>query len=181
MNLQLRRSALAALFLGLGLFALPGCRATTRGNDSHWTVSSLGPRMGYHLLGYRADRDGTYREHQYEEKKSIDLTLRRHFLNDDPYNPFEPDDPAFFAPRPPHSILPNPLYYFHLESIATGLAFLSGAGVFIPVPIGSLLGTLEEGGGHEFAEGIHQTITGDFGPARSAPPPVSEFHVRNPG
>ena len=181
MNLPLRRGALAVLLLlpGLGSLALTGCRSAPGGNPSHWNIESLAPRMGYHFLGYREDLDGSYREHQYAQKKSIDLTLRRHFLNNNPENPFEAADSSLSRPRPPHSILPNPLHYFHLESVATGLAFAAATGTFVPIPIGSILGTLEEGGFEEFGEGISNTLTGNFDSTTDEPPSVEDFRVRN--
>lgn len=179
MKIQLRRGALAAFCLANGLLALSGCRSAPGQDDSHWNIESLGPRVGYHAFGYREDLDGTYREHQWREKQDINLTLRRHFLNNNPDNPFEASDPGRNRPRPPHSILPNPINYFHLESVMTGLAFAATSGTFIPIPIGSIIGTLEEGGGEEFMEGISNTVSGSFGNTLDEPPTVEEFRVRN--
>ena len=50
---------------------------------------------------------------------------------------------------------------------------------FIPIPIGSLLGTLETGGGEEFWNGITQTFSGNFRGTIGEPAPVEEFRVRN--
>ncbi len=183
MKIQLRRGALAVLLpvLGLGSLGLQGCRSAPGQEDNHWNIESIVPRVGYHFFGYREDIDGTYREHQWREKMDINLTLRRHFLNNNPENPFEASDPGRSGGRPPHSILPNPIYYFHLESVATGLAFAAATGTFLPIPIGSVLGTLEEGGGEEFMEGITNTLSGSFGNTLDEPPTVEEFRVRNHG
>ena len=55
--------------------------------DSHWTVQSTFPRMGRFFLGYDSQRDGTYKDFAYARKQSVELTLRRHFLNHNPDNP----------------------------------------------------------------------------------------------
>lgn len=171
-----RRGLLSSLALAA---LLAGCRSSPGNETSHWNIESLVPRAGYHFLGYRRDLDGTYREHQWRQKKDITLTARRHFLNNNPENPFQAEDRSLAEPRPYHSILPNPLYYFHLESVATGLVFAAASGTFIPIPIASLLGTLEPGGFEEFGAGIATTFTGSFGHTLGKPPTVEEFRVRN--
>ena len=47
------------------------------------------------------------------------------------------------------------------------------------MPIGSLLGVVEEGGTEEFGMGFSQTISGNFRGTIGEPAPVSEFRVRN--
>src|SRR5262245_28224683 len=101
----------------------------------HWSVESVPDRMVKHFTGYRADRDGSFVDYQYQKKKDINKTLRRHFANNSPDNPFEPDDPSQTARRPPHSVWPDPLYYFHAESLFTGAILLGMTGAFIPLPI----------------------------------------------
>ena len=172
---------LTALLLGLSLSALAssGCQAAPGQAHNHWNMESAGPRAAYNFLGYREGTTGSYREHQWQQKQDINLTLRRHFLNSNPYNPYQAADPSVVAPRPAHSILPDPVDYFHLESLATGGALLALSGAFIPIPIGSVLGTLEEGGWQEFGEGVSSTFSGSFHRTLDSPPSVDEFRVRN--
>jgi hypothetical protein len=168
--------ALAAIALGC---VLGSCASTPRTYDNHWNVGSLGPRLAYHGLSYNPVLSDTYRDHQWQQKQDINLTLRRHFLNSNPENPFEPEDASRRGPRPPHSILPDPIQYFHLESLMIGAALAVSTGTFVPLPIGSILGTLEKGGGEEFRQGIEQTARGDLRGSIDQPPSVEEFRVRN--
>ena len=159
--------------------ALGACNSSPGQYDNHWNVGSLGSRLAYHGLSYNPVLADSYREHQWREKQDINMTLRRHFLNNNPHNPFQPDDPSLDDPRPPHSILPNPISYFHLESIVFGAALAASGGTFIPIPVGSILATIEPGGGEEFAEGVRQTFAGDFHGTIEDPPTPEEFRVRN--
>ncbi|MEM7308625.1 MAG: hypothetical protein AAF682_18220 [Planctomycetota bacterium] len=168
-----------SLVLAAAGLALSSCASTPGPYDNHWNIGGLGPRLAYHGLSYRPDHADSYRDHQWQQKQDINMTLRRHFLNSNPDNPFQPDDPSLSNPRAPHSIVPDVVDYFHLESLAFGAAFSAISGTFIPVPIGSILGTLEKGGGHEFAQGIEQTLSGSFRGTLGEPAPVEEFRVRN--
>lgn len=172
---------LTALVLGAALaaFAGSGCQAAPGQEHNHWNLESAGSRAAYHFLGYREDQTATYREHQWQQKQDINLTLRRHFLNSNPYNPFQAADPNVVAPRPAHSLLPDPVGYFHLESLAMGSGLLALSGAFIPVPVGSLIGTFEDGGWDEFEEGISNTFSGSFRRTLDDPPSVDEFEVKN--
>ena len=126
--------------------------------DDHWNDHSVAPRVARFFLGYDAEKDGDYRDFQYQRKQDINLTLRRHFLNHNPDNPHQPDVASRYKPRPVHSIVPNPVYYIHLEGLLLGFALMGAGGGFIPLPIDSILGTLEPGGIEEFTQGISQTL-----------------------
>ena len=173
--------ALALLVAGVGLSLGTGCISAPGQESSHWNLESVGPRVMYHMTGYREDLSGSFREHQWQQKQDLNLTMRRHFLNNNPENPFQADDPGIVAPRPPHSIAPDPVDYFHLEAVAVGLGFLALSNVFIPIPINSVLGTLEEGGAEEFRAGLRATLSGSFGAELGEPAPVEQFRVRNVG
>jgi hypothetical protein len=165
---------------GLAALALAaGCRTAPNAENSHWNIQSLQPRITRQIFGYRRDLDGSFREQQWQAKQDINLTLRRHFLNNNPENPFGPEDPSYGAPRPPHSLAPNPLAYMHLESLAFGAMFLVAYGTFIPIPFGSVIASLTPGGPSEFAEGFTNTFSGSWRGNVERPPPVSEFRVRN--
>lgn len=174
-RLTVKSLALAAAAAGLG-----SCASEPQAYDNHWNIGSLGPRLAYHGLSYNPVLADSYRDHQWQEKQDINLTLRRHFLNNNPENPFQPEDTSLNDPRPPHSVLPDPIGYFHLESIFFGVGFLALTGAFIPIPVGSVLGTLEEGGGEEFSEGIRQTASGNFRGTLADPAEPGEFRVRSP-
>jgi hypothetical protein len=174
---SLQPAALPALGLLVGL--LSACSSTPGQYENHWNVEGLQPRLAYNFLGYKPYLADSYRDYSWQQKQDINLTLRRHMLNNNPLNPFEPGDPSLSEPRPPHSILPDPVDYFHVEAIAFGAAFSVLTGTFIPVPFGSIFGTLEEGGFQEFSDGIHQTASGNFRGTLAEPSTPAEFRVRN--
>src|SRR5690606_24227106 len=76
-------AVLGALAL-LGLSS--GCASSNPTTDNHWNVQWVPRSIVYHTTGYIPERDGSWREFQWNEKRAINLTLRRHFLNSDPYN-----------------------------------------------------------------------------------------------
>jgi hypothetical protein len=167
------------LLLVVPLFLL-GCRSGHHGSyfGEHWGGGSLGGRITKHFTGYRHDLDETYIDHQYRKKKDINLTLRRHFANNNPDNPFQVDDPSRIQQRPPHSVLPDPIYYMHAESLAFGLVTLGWTGAFIPIPVDSLVATVDGGWG-EMWDGVANTFTGDTGSKIESPPGTSKFEVKN--
>jgi hypothetical protein len=82
------------------LFA--GCQ-TPGLEDNHWHVSSVGPDIAYYFFGYNETMDGSYGNRFGMDMSSIGLTFRRHVLNDNPYNPLEPEPAhAPYRPEPPN-------------------------------------------------------------------------------
>jgi hypothetical protein len=173
-----------ALLLAAPLLAVPLFAACKSGlpasQGEHWKLDSVPSRMAKHFTGFRADRDGRFIDYQYEKKKSLSKTMRRHFANNSPDSPFEPDDPSQTKRRPPHSIWPDPVYYMGLESVFIGAATLGITGVFVPLPFDSLVATgtdvkntLTNDEKNEFKAGF----TGDSSALN--PPSVNEFRVRN--
>lgn len=124
--------------------------------DDHWTFDSVPPRAARALLGYDASRETSYKDFAWDRKKSISLTLRRYLFNHNPMNPNQPQQESLYAPRPVNSILPNPVNYIHVEGFLIGWAL---TGVPIPIPVDSILGTLEPGGPEEFFEGFELSIS----------------------
>lgn len=168
--------------VGAGLLA-SGCRTNTNPALDHWNIASVKARAAKSFLGYRADLDGSYRDFHVRQRQDINLTLRRHFLNNNPENPFQTPDPVYDASgRPPLSLLPNPLNYFHIEAIAIGFLTLGLWDVFLPIPIFSIVANFQEGGGEEFMQGLGEPFrTGSFGgQLERKPPKVKEFRVRRP-
>lgn len=143
------------------LFSACNANPDTNATD-HWNDAYIAPRFQRAALGYDAERDGRYVDYQYANKKSIYLTIKRHLLNQNPENPFQPEDKEFYEPRPLNSILPRPWEYINYEGLAWG-AIIAGAtgGIFVPVPIDSIIGTMSDGGADEFAEGIRRTLSND--------------------
>jgi hypothetical protein len=137
-----------------------GCNANpdTHSHD-HWNIKGLAPRVQRSVLGYDAERNGRYVDYQYANKKSIYMTIKRHGLNQNPENPFQPEDKAHYEPRPVHSIVPRPWEYINFEGLVFGAIFVGTGAGFIPIPVDSVIGTMSEGGGEEFKEGIRQTVT----------------------
>jgi hypothetical protein len=160
------------------LAALPLCIACKSGLPSqqgaHWYIDSVPARMVKHFTGYRADRDGRFIEYQFEKKKSVNRTLRRHFAGNSANSPISPEDPSQTKRRPPHSLAPDPLYYMGAESLLIGVATLGMTGSFVPVPVDSLIATLY-GGWSEFGRGFTDGADAEA----QSPPGVSKFRVKN--
>lgn len=152
----MKTSALLSAAAAALLFS--SCVSTPSKANDHWSSQSIAPRVARVMLGYDPDSDGSYRDYQWENKLHIAKTLQRHLLNWNPDNPWQPDDPDYYAPRPNLSPLPNPLSYFHIESVAIGAILYASGGAFIPIPIDSIIGTLEPGGTEEFVAGISATF-----------------------
>jgi len=148
------------------------------GLSNHWSVDSVPERIAQHFTGYRRDRNGEYIDYQYEKKKHISLTLRRHFMNNDPDSPFEPEDPSRTGRRPDHSVLPDPIYYINAEGVATGIVLVGTSGAFVPIPVDSLIATTFGGWG-EFWDGITGTFTGGGEAEAEKPVGTSKFKVKN--
>lgn len=163
--------------LAAGLL-LAACQVPTGPEANHWNLESIGPRIAYNSLGYRAEEDGSYREFQWRQKQDINHTLRRHFFNDSPTNPFQASSTEIER-RPPNSLLPDPVTFLHIDALAWGAVMLGASGAFVPIPVSSLLGMFEKGGATEFWEGIEVTATGESWDGRGMPTPPEEFRVHN--
>ncbi len=177
----MRFTLLAASGLALTLVS---CVSSPIERRNHWTPDATRPSLAYNFLGYPGPDTGryeSYRDFQWQEKQAINLTLRRHFLNRNPENPFQPFDPNYGRERPPHSPGDDAIGYFHLSSLATGFAVLlaSGGTAFVPIPLDSLFGTFEEGGRDEFVEGFERRPAAVSPHTRHVPPTPEEFQVRN--
>ena len=162
----------SALLLALPLFAACKTGLVSEQGD-HWTIDSVPRRMVQHFTGYRSSVHGEFIDFQYAKKKHINRTLRRHFANNSPENPFEAYDESMLARRHPHSLAPDPIYYMHAESLFVGFAMLGISGAFIPIPIESVTATAM-GNWDEFGRGF----TGADADAQN-PPEVEDFTVKN--
>lgn len=136
---------------------LASCSAGPNRAKDHWSAHSVGPRMSRAFLGYQSDVDGEYVDYQWKQKQSINRTISRHLLNDNPENPFTMSADTPSTQRPLHSPLPNPFTYFHVESLVYGGLMYAAMGSFIPIPVDSLIATFSPGGGEEFVHGIQTT------------------------
>ncbi|HED66990.1 MAG TPA: hypothetical protein ENJ09_15720 [Planctomycetes bacterium] len=164
--------------LGAGLLLaglLSGCRSGAGDPSSHWNIDSVDNRIVKHFTGYRGPMDGSYLEYQDQKKRDIGKTLRRHFLNDNPDNPFEVDDPDRYEARSPYGPLPDPVHWFNVESIFMGAIASGWSGTFVPIPLDSVLALFSEGGTGEF----YDSMTGDWEPITNRPPSVSSFRVKH--
>ena len=147
------------LLLAIGTcLGFAACRSQAAYEHDHWTGYSVGPSLSRNILGYSAEQDGDYKDFAWRRKKNIELTLRRHFFNNNPDNPFEPYDPDVNAPRPNHSLVPEFYRYIHVEGIAIGAATLAFSPVLYPIPVDSIIATFEEGGKEEFVAGMSETM-----------------------
>ena len=99
LRLGARAATGAALAAGAAaLSVLAGCTSAAM-ESNHWHVDSVGPRISYHFFGYQPSEDGRYWDRLRYDGSSAWLTIRRHFLNDDPTNPLLPEAPHH-AKRP---------------------------------------------------------------------------------
>ncbi len=98
--------------LVLPLVALVSACSTqgAHGND-HWSQRSISNSMGRAFIGYDEARDGDYEGHVYESRKSISATIRRHFFNHNPENPFQAYDASYFEPRHKYTVNPDTMTY----------------------------------------------------------------------
>ena len=138
-----------------------------------------------HRLGPGPNREALHRlprgrgrdlpEYQDRKKRDIGRTLRRHFLNDNPDNPFEASDPNRYEARSPYGPLPDPVHWFNVESIFMGAAAAGWSGAFVPIPLDSVLALFSKGGTGEFAD----SMTGDWEPITNRPPSVKSFRVKH--
>lgn len=171
--LPMSGSLRTAVLLALPLFV--GCKSGLPSTQSnHWAPDSVPSRFTKHFFGYRPDVDGAFIDYQYQKKKDISRTLRRHFANNSANSPVEPNDPSQTNRRPPHSLAPDPVYYMGAESVFIGLAMLGMTGSFIPIPIDSVIATVAGGWG-EFGRGFTQGADAEA----ENPPGVSKFKVKN--
>lgn len=94
----MKRVPLFALAL---VAALTGCQSATSTQNNHWHVDSIGPRVAYHAFGYRSD-EGSYLDRLRADRRALSVTLQRHILSDNPYNPLlpQPRTPPY-QPAPP--------------------------------------------------------------------------------
>jgi hypothetical protein len=169
-------STRTALLLALPLLAA-GCKSGGSSHQAeHWSIDSVPSRMVKHFTGYRSDTDGTYIDYQYGKKKAIAATFRRHFLNNSPDSPIAPEDPSQTNRRHPHSVAPDPFYYFGAESLFIGAVTLGWWGTFVPIPVDSVIATFaSEDGFSEMGRGFTEGADAEA----AKPVPTSQFRVKN--
>ncbi len=95
----MKRLSFGALAL---LAALTTACTTPAYENNHWHINSVGPRISYHFLGYTRTTDGDLDEKLWSDVDDVQLTVRRHFGNSNPENPFIPmPTQAPYRPTPP--------------------------------------------------------------------------------
>lgn len=158
-NMPTMRNAVRALSATalLATAALsPSCASWSDDIDDHWSMRSIPARAMRAATGYDASRETSYRDFAWNQKLDIELAALRYFWNWNPMNPYQDEWDRYYEPRPVNSILPNPWNYIHVEGFLLGWAIL---GVPIPIPVDSLIGTAEPGGGQEFMNGLGKGIS----------------------
>ena len=165
--------------LSLLVAAFSSCKTDPGVPESHWNIDSKPADFFKHLTGYRGAIDGSYREFQLRKKKSINLTIRRHLLNNNPHNPFQIEDPHLYDARNDWGLLPDVVGFFHFEALAFGLITFGIWGTFLPIPVDSVIAIFTPGGMGEFGRSFVGTFSGSWGHREQMPPPVSEFRVKN--
>ncbi|MEE8468301.1 MAG: hypothetical protein V3T22_07595 [Planctomycetota bacterium] len=80
----MKRSLIASALL---LLVASGCQAPAKDVNDHWTAKSVMPSISRYVLGYDADRDGDIGDWFWNDMRANGLTLRRHLINENPYNP----------------------------------------------------------------------------------------------
>lgn len=164
-----------ALF-GTALLALSASCYTTDTRYNHWRLEGLTPRVAYHLLSYDTNSGIPYRRHANQQREDINLTLRRHLLNNNPLNPSQRKN----AWQPPHrafSPLPNPIHFFHLSSVAFAGAMVGAGGPFFLFPLEVVPVMFEDGGPEEMWGGVRATFRGER--YEDLPPEPKDFKVEN--
>ncbi len=167
---------LSVLF-GTSLLALFAACHTTDTRYNHWRLEGLTPRVAYHLLSYDTNSGIPYRRHASQQRSDIDMTLRRHLLNDNPLNPSQRKN-AWQPPQKVFSPLPDPIHFFHLSSVAFAGAMVGAGGSFFLFPIEVIPVLFEEGGPEEMWGGISATFRGER--YEKLPPTPEDFEVENP-
>jgi hypothetical protein len=166
---------LATATVAVSVVISTGCSSAPNDTNSHWNIDSVDNRMVKHFTGYRGPIDGSYTDFQAAKKRSISQTLTRHFLNHNGENPLQDYDPQSAKANRPHSIAPNPISWFHAESVFFGAIFTMTATSFIPVPVDSVIALASSQGRSEFWDGF----TGKDTLGESTPPSPATFQVKN--
>ena len=172
MKTLFRNLASATLVASVVLSA--GCTTAPNDTRSGWNIDSVDNRIVKAFTGYRGPIDGSYVEYQARNKRKISQTLTRHFLNHNGENPLQAYSPESVKVRQPHSILPNPISWFHAESIFFGGIFTMSSGIFAPIPVDSILALGSSQGRSEFLGGF-----GLGGSSKNTPPSPETFQVKN--
>ena len=162
--------SLAGLFVAAALFS--ACRSNPGDPTSHWNVDSMDERIVKRFTGYRGPIDGSYVRFQAEKKAHVNKTLRRHFLHNNPDNPFQVADPTLGDTPPAHGLLPNPIGWFGAEGVLLGGVAAAWSGSFIPVPLDSVFALMTPDGRDEFARSLSLSDSG------STPPSPDTFEVK---
>ena len=151
-------ATLAGLAPVAGLLVSAGCASQAPYVNQHWSNRSMGPSLSRAFLSYDAESDGLYRDFAWQKKRSINLTFSRHLFNYNPENPFQSETSDFYNPRPNHSLVPRTAEYIHLEGLVMGGILYASGGLFIPLPLDSIIGTFEDGGTEEFVDGVGEFV-----------------------
>jgi len=167
---------LASATLVASVVLSTGCTTAPNDTRSSWNIDSVDDRIVKAFTGYRGPIDGSYVDYQAEQKRDISQTLTRHFLNHNGENPLQAYSPRAVEEHRPHSILPNPVSWFHAESIFFGGILTMTSGAFIPIPVDSLLALGSSQGRSEFVEGVRFW---DRKSGHELPPSPETFQVKN--
>ena len=65
------------------------CASSNPDDASHWNAGHVGKSGERVLTGYDAELDGPRYSYERDNAASIALTVRRHFMNDNPNNPLQ--------------------------------------------------------------------------------------------
>ncbi len=95
----MKRMSLGAL----AAFVLLAQSCTTPAyENNHWHINHVAPRVGYHFFGYRPSSDGPFFSKIGSDMGDVGVTLRRHFVGDNPDNPLLPHGTIPpYRPQPP--------------------------------------------------------------------------------
>ena len=167
---------LASATLAFTVVLSTGCTTAPNDTNSHWNIDSVDNRIVKAFTGYKGPIDGTYTEYQAAQKRSLSQTLTRHFLNHNGENPLQAYSPKATKQRRGHSILPNPVSWFHAESIFFGGIFTMTSGAFVPIPVDSVLALGSSQGRSEFVNGLRFW---DRDSGAVMPPSPETFKVKN--
>lgn len=136
--------------------ALSSCMSSSTDYDNHWNPGSLGRRTQYHFYGYRGERDGSYAKFTESSTKHVVRSFRRHFLNDNPTNPYQRD--IRWGGESEYSIW---LVESHVLAIGreAALGVWHGLGIAFWAPIDIAFGTVADMTGLGYDESFRSRVT----------------------
>lgn len=148
------------------------CASSSPEYASHWNAGHVGQSAEHTFTGYDAELDGGRYEYGRGNAESIALTVRRHFMNDNPENPLQmrrgwgdPDNPYNMTAG-----IADAGYLVRDGAVATWYTASEGALMLVDTVVGVPLGLF----------GVNYPgVSAAWADADAEPTPPSEFTTKN--